>query len=874
MRTGLRRCVAACAMGLLISPAAEANLPANQWIERPTSGWKGKDYYGPVLCQGFASAGDRGILIFDMRDAGRAVVRKLDAATGTWTELASAPLDVDRADVVDGKGRENLHGVQLCYDPDRNVLVGVTSTDLGGRGRTVEFDLDEGTATGLKPDPSPPVLTAASLCYDPVNREILLATGGFSPIGGTGGTWLYDGARQEWRPLAGPKEVDEVRLPLEKARDRLLTLRWLAWKNLEFRATGREKLLDERSTGEALAEEAAGLAGEIKGLAELAGKNAAKAQRPYHENRLAAAGELLRDAAEKLAGAGGKLPAAGPEDLEAIYRGTLVPALEAVEKAASELAVTPQPRMSARLVYDSKNKLIVCFGGDGQDRQWADTWVYHCEGRWWERRHPEVHPPPGSARAVAFDPKSGLTVCLEALSKWGHHVGWQTWGYDAAADEWRAFDLAADPGIFWLEYDAAAGCLVGLNLDLNKAWLLRLDPAAAKRREADSAPEVALRPIDGEYVLRDAATLAELKEWHAQQEAWAAGVPANTWVSVPTRGTGRPNWGRSWSSIVYDPDRRQLYYRDGGHGSYHGSVTDHYDIPTGRWFRSDRRHEPPWPMGTYFAWGRSFSLAPWAIHTYKYCLFYNPLGDRLQRVIGQSGRLKGEGPESVLEYDPDTGLWSRGLRRLPAAVGSGLGSPVAVPGVPDALVGVDNFTRYNQKNGEAWRKNADGSVERWSDLGVLPRAYNDHYFCFFFDPKRKRVMYYGGPDDPAGQRLFALDMTAEAPKWQDLGVEPARGQKLPLSSREVVYVPRHDVFLMIAGRGGTGRGGPLRIVALDPESNTWRDVEPAVAEGVDIIDAGVSQGLQYDPVTDLCYFIGIAEKYRIMWYGFRYAPAG
>ena len=351
-------------------------------------------------------------------------------------------------------------------------------------------------------------------------------------------------------------------------------------------------------------------------------------------------------------------------------------------------------------------------------------------------------------------------------------------------------------------------------------------------------------------------------------------MPANTWVCVPTNGTGRPNWGRSWSSVVYDPDRRQLYYRDGGHGSYHGAVTDHYDVPTGRWFRSDRRYEPPWPMGTYFAWGRSFSAAPWAIHNYKYCLFYNPLRKRLQRVIGQSGRLEGEGPESVLEYDPDTGSWSRSLRRLPAAVGSGLGSPVVVPGVPDALIGIDNFTRYNQRNGEAWRLDADGNVTRWDDLGVLPRAHNDHYFCFFFDPRRQRVMYYGGPDEPAKgeRRLFALDLTAQAPRWADLHVKAAEGQRLPLSSREVVYVSKHDVFLMIAGKGRTGRDGPIDVVALDPKTNTWNEVELAVAEGVDILGAGVSQGLQYDPVTDLGYFVGIAPKYRIMWYAFRYAP--
>lgn len=36
-------------------PADVKNLPANQWVDRPLSGWKGKEYYGRELCYGFAA---------------------------------------------------------------------------------------------------------------------------------------------------------------------------------------------------------------------------------------------------------------------------------------------------------------------------------------------------------------------------------------------------------------------------------------------------------------------------------------------------------------------------------------------------------------------------------------------------------------------------------------------------------------------------------------------------------------------------------------------------------------------------------------------------------------------------------------------------
>jgi len=854
-------------------PVGVKSLPANQWAELPLSGWKGKTWYGPGIHFGFCGAGSLGVVVLDgatlnkdahIQDVSTARVRKLDSATGAWTEHAAAALEVGFKDIYNAGILEHLHGTQLCYDPDRKVLVGLTATNLDGRGRTVEFDLEAKKASGHKPDPSPPVVTAASLCYDPVNKEVLLATGGFSPVGGTEGTWLYDGAKKQWRRLETPKEMDEVRLPLQQARDRLITLRWLVWKNLEFRATGREKLLEERSKGEALAKETAELAAEFKRLGELAGTNSAKAERPYHKSCLAAAGKLLGEAAGKLNGGDAKLKAGSPEELEGLYRASVVPALETVEKAVSELAVAPEPRMSARLACDPKNKLIVCFGGDGQRCAWGDTWVYHCEGRWWERRHPAAHPSPRNSRAMAHDAKNGVTVLVESV-QWGQQNDPATWVYEAAGDQWKRLDIPTSKEIFWLEYDANAGCLVAFNHDMNKAWVLRLDPAGAKPGEAKEAPEVAWAAATGEHVLRDAATVAELKKYKAEMDDWVKGVAANTWVAVPTRGTGRPNWGRTWSSIVYDPDRLQIYYRDGGHGSYHGADTDHYDLPTGRWFRSDGRDVPPWPMGSYFGWGRSFSYAPWAVHSYKYGLFLNPLRSRLQRAIGQSGRMENAGPGSVLEYDPDTGRWAREFQPLGAGAGGAFGGGVTVPGVPGGMLSIDNFSRYGQKDGEATLLTKDGP-RQLKGLGTLPRAHDDHCFCWFFDPKRKRAMYYGGPKDK--HELFALDVAAEAPKWQKLEVKGADG-KLPMSSREVVYVPKHDVFLMLAAAENPYAKGIFEEVwSLDPQKNVFARLP--LAGGAPAY-GGVSNGLQYDPVTDLCFYIAAGSGAPPM-FAFRYAP--
>src|SRR3546814_287156 len=102
---------------------------------------------------------------------------------------------------------------------------------------------------------------------------------------------------------------------------------------------------------------------------------------------------------------------------------------------------------------------------------------------------------------------------------------------------------------------------------------------------------------------------------------------------------------------------RQRYYRDGGHGNYHGNITDHYDIRTGRWFRSDVEQVPDGRiMGTYFGWGRGYNYAPWAIHTYKWNLFYNPLTKHQQRRVFHTPNYPVGG--NVNDYDPDQGKWA------------------------------------------------------------------------------------------------------------------------------------------------------------------------------------------------------------------------
>ncbi|MFW6107069.1 MAG: hypothetical protein ACOC8A_00110 [bacterium] len=863
-------------------------LPANRWVKVQHSqvggrGWSGIVYVPQARGMLYAGNPNAWNVKTDLHTMAR-----FRTDTSEWTDYAPAepdPLAKPRGESFRGwnyawgplrygiapDGRkvplaDPAWGNQACYHPGRNAVIAFV------RGETLEYDPVARRWTMVETKGRPQATTGSSLCYDPLNDEGVLANGGFSIEGYPRTTWAYDAAAKSWTPLKlGAPRVNAVRLPLQRLRGRLARLRWLAWKSIEFQVTGRD--LDPRSRAESLLEEAGALAARLKQLP-----------------RGTPATRLVLEAADKLgAWRAGAAREPSPAALEKLYRGNLVPALEAVEEALAILAVMPPPRMNAELVYVPGHRLIVCFGGDGQDRAWGDTWVYHCQERRWEKRAPASHPRPGRAMAAACEPESGLVVHLIHTRK-----GPQTWAYDAGANAWSLLDIPGldrtSPPPHWMAYDPAAGCLVAIATSPIHAgtplttYALRLDAASVKRLHAPPAPEVERLSIDGEYVLRDAATVAELKAWQDQMSEWADAVPPNTWVEAPAHGTGRPNWGRTWSSVVTDPGRRQLVYRDGGHGSYHGSVTDHYDIPTGRWFRSARREEPPWPHGSYFAWGRSFSLAPFCIHTYKYALFYNPLTRTLQRTNVKAPRRYDEPGRGVPlhDYDPDLGSWSEDFATIPSG-GSPFTAPL-VPGVPDGLLCVEAFTRYGVKDtASVWYRTAQG-LRAWEDTGPLPRYHDCHEVCFFFDPKRRRVLYYGGgnPKPKKGKeagrgRLFALAVDDADPKWAEIELSVRGADTLPVPSREVVYLPRHDVFLMVEGVGGTGGlDGPPAIWCLNPRENVLRTVPLGLSEAAEsrLVHQGVSSGLAHDPGTGLCFYIAVTGMKPPPLWAFRYAPPG
>jgi hypothetical protein len=106
------------------------------------------------------------------------------------------------------------------------------------------------------------------------------------------------------------------------------------------------------------------------------------------------------------------------------------------KNAWTEVSGSPSDRAAPALVYDSRNRLFVLFGGG----QFGETWTFDAGSRQWRKRKPAVSPPPRSAGNIAFDQDTGTILLVGGAS--GDSLS-DMWVYDTAKDVWTPLPYKA-----------------------------------------------------------------------------------------------------------------------------------------------------------------------------------------------------------------------------------------------------------------------------------------------------------------------------------------------------------------------------------------------------------------------------------------------
>lgn len=725
---------------------------------------------------------------------------------------------------------------QYAYVPDRKSLYAFLHN------RTVTYDpvLHVWADLGVTPTPTdnpqsvlgPRDMMWGSMGYDPIHHELVLV-GGSAPVpGGSPGTWTFSLDSKTWQRLSlGSAPINALRAKVKEAREKAQALV----------SQVRNRLFRVETTSEAqrdLATPATALTQAVGALADGFQVDQLPTEERPQGQRAAGHLQAAKQAAAALV-AGTRADAGGIVDVQSID--------DALLRAELALEVEPPARAQSQLAYHRGTASLFLFGGDGQDRAYADTWRYDCSTRRWQPVFPALSPSPRAGHALVTLPKSDKLLLVGGFVVGNGHsymygdtyraLGAELWVYDPAQNTWsKLLTAGTPPG----------------NLGLAEAWTASaneedvvtvLSPALARQtfvmsvdatkvdaagttsggvppetlvfREDEDTPTAGARSYNPAFYDRQ-----PMPSGHALDDL-AASMPVNKWVAVkPPKGVDIAGWG----STTFDTSRRQVLYWGGGHSEYKGTDVKHFSLASGSWSGSVRPdHVLEWTPGFLCPTTVSFHNRPMIpVHGYQ-AYGYDP-------PSGQMLALNGAG---VWRYDVVRREWLFPPIVPPFRIDV---MHVSFETTPQGLVvwgdvqGAGKLFRYNGSSFDPLPMSGAALAPPWCDGS-----------SFAWDVKRNALWL------APGNTLFRYDLASGVVTPITTTIPSVLGGQYPVG-REQVYVPQADLIFLMARYGPTGS---KFNVAYDPTKNKWYSVALQFDDGNNEQNFSWSSALLYDAPSGL-----------------------
>jgi hypothetical protein len=552
------------------------------------------------------------------------------------------------------------------------------------------------------------------------------------------------------------------------------------------------------------------------------------------------------------------------------------------------------PRIASRMVYDSKRKVMVIFGGDNHTHYLADTWIFNPQTREWKQSKATQVPAARAGHFTVYDPKTGLVI---AGGGYNHENLSDMWGYDVASDRWQKLQGTVPTGWYTtadIIPDKSTIVLMtatkrpGDTKGCNEIYPVRTTYAfrIKKQNLNDDNPQpieqgnLLKRPV--EEVL--AGTRPDLARHEAQMQR-INNMPVNQWVLFDDPGRKAPS--RTWGSCSFDVNRSRIVYWGGGHCGYGGNDYDFYDVEQNTWISSPQITPYPernWDKsGGVYPAGLMFDGSPFMRHGRK-AYAWDPVND-LAINMKYIYLTAGYEPEWLREFDPvdpdfgsgenynfsgytkwvtwtyddKTEKWEILCTTLP-----GLDLLVSTP---HGVMGVDYFWRMSNSEERPdmtlWKGKpaVDNSVylldvpgKTWKKLtksGPWPQNLYE-MSALVYDSRRDQLILHGGGENRDELWKFPL----KTGLWEKLAptYDSGTGGQPPVCRREAVYLPDDDVFFTL-GRPA-GENTEAGFWAYHVGENRWARVDINPPEGLNMENIlGQNRAWAYDPKHDIILMV-------------------
>jgi len=590
---------------------------------------------------------------------------------------------------------------------------------------------------------------------------------------------------------------------------------------------------------------------------------------------------------------GGHVAEPGTDGKLAGYTGTWIYDCGSGVWRPLDSGTAPGPRMASRLVCDTKNKVLVIFGGDAQSHYLADTWIYDCATRRWRESKAGGVPPARAGHFTVYDQKTGWIIIGGGYNR---EDLTDMWAYDAKNDRWMKLKGEVPSGWYVTADIVPERSLIILTaadkpesdtMECNEIYYVRT--TYAFRLEKKGLVDDSVKPTRQEKMLKrslEEATLGTQPD-PARREAQIkrlSVMPENQWVLLS--GPGRVAPLRTWGSCSFDTRKGRIIYWGGGHCGYGGSDYDFYDMEENTWITSPKIAEYPeraWDKGVNSA-GVTFGGEPWMTHGRK-IYAYDPVSDKIinmKTIVLTAGYepalLKDYEPKSIdfsgekenfkrsgyskwvtWAYDPEKEIWEivcSGLQGLELTVSTPRGV-MAVNADWGSLYNKDR-TDLVPFGGKMVKENAvfqlDVAGRAWKKLsrsGPWPQNLYEVQ-ALVYDSRRGQLILHGG--GPAWTELWTFSL-AEG-RWRNMKPRMAapKGGSLPECRREGVYIPGEDVFFTCGYP--PDKNEESGVYVYRPGENAWYKVNIPPPPGRNIESVTTqNRAITYDPKHNLVLMV-------------------
>ncbi len=589
---------------------------------------------------------------------------------------------------------------------------------------------------------------------------------------------------------------------------------------------------------------------------------------------------------------GGHVAEPGPDGEVVGYTGTWLYDCANETWRRLEAGIEPPPRMASRHVYDSKNKVMVLFGGDAQSHYRADTWIYETRSRQWRQSESTGCPPARAGHFTVFDPNSGWVIVGGGYNR---EDLTDMWAYDASRDRWLKLkgevpkgwhvtaDVVPEEGLIVLTTSTKPeGDAMTCNeiYSVRTTYAFRVEKAGLVDEEHNSTPQ---REISKRAEAEATRGTKPDSARRTDQLERLREMPENEWVLLENPGRRAPL--RTWGSCSFDTKRGWIIYWGGGHCGYGGNDYDFYDVEANTWISRPVIPEYPeraWDKGINPA-GVTFGGAPWIRHGRK-VYAYDPVSDKIvnMKKIALTAGYEPEPLSDCEPRNPDFGEGENFTRSGYSKWGTWLFDPEGaewqllcsgLPGLdltvttPRGVMAVDYdwgaldtgnsmeevpFEELPQKENAAFLLDvAQGKWVKLSKNGPWPQNLYE-MTALVYDSRRKQLILHGG--GPERTELWSFQLGRSL--WRKLKPNTTNlpGGEAPVCRREAAYIPSQDVFFTCGYPHGKSDDAGVYVYRVG--ENVWYRVNIPSPVGVPQRSiAAQNRAFTYDPEHNLILMV-------------------